>query len=176
MKYGYLRVPQCFTRDQAAEWTSSVWTRLGFDPADKSTWTRERTNMPWHKREPVRSIAPKAWTAICELLGGEDRVAEESSLWSDGLIVNLGTPEWEGKWPHPRDLGHWHVDGDFFVHFLDSKEQGLLVIPLWSDIVEHAGGTMVCPEGIGRIARHLVRSSLIFPLSSSSSSKSSTNP
>ena len=47
--------------------------------------------------------------------------------------------------------------GDFFIHFLDSPEQGLLVIPIFTDIVKDAGGTMICPEGVGRIARHLVR-------------------
>jgi hypothetical protein len=31
--------------------------------------------------------------------------------------------------------------GNFFVHILDSREQALLAIPLFTDIVEHAGGT-----------------------------------
>jgi hypothetical protein len=155
MKYGYLRPKKCFTSDKAALWTSDVWTRFGYSPTDKTTWTRERTNMPSHKKESVETFAPKAWAAICELLGGEDRVAAESATWGDGLIVNLGTDEWEGKWPHPSDLDGWHVDGDFFVHFLDSREQALLVIPLFTDIKKHTGGTMVCPDGIGAIAKHL---------------------
>jgi hypothetical protein len=46
------------------------------------------------------------------------------------------------------------------VHYLDSPEQALLVIPLWSDIVERGGGTVVCSDGIRYIARHLV--SLFF--------------
>ena len=48
------------------------------------------------------------------------------------------------------------MDGDFFVHFLDSREQGLLVIPLFMDIVEHAGGTVICSDAIPAIAKHLV--------------------
>jgi hypothetical protein len=47
-------------------------------------------------------------------------------------------------------------DGDFFVHFLDSPEQALLVIPLWSDIVPKGGGTVICADGIKPIAKHLV--------------------
>lgn len=54
-------------------------------------------------------------------------------------------------------LDGWHNDGDFFVHFLDSPEQALLVIPLWSDIEMKGGGTAVCGEGIKYIAKHLVR-------------------
>jgi hypothetical protein len=53
-------------------------------------------------------------------------------------------------------LDNWHNDGDFFVHFLDSPEQALLVIPLWSDIESKGGGTAVCGDGIKYIAKHLV--------------------
>ena len=42
------------------------------------------------------------------------------------------------------------------MHFLDSPEQALLVIPLWSDVVERGGGTVVCADGIKYIAKHLV--------------------
>ena len=156
MRYGYVRVPECFSREKAAEWTADVWTRLGYSPTDKTTWVSECTWMSEHKEEPVKTFAPKAWAAICELLGGEDRVAEDSATWNDAFIVNLGTPESEGKWPHPSDLSGWHVDGDFFVHFLDSPEQALLVIPLFTDIEDHGGGTMVCTDAIKWIARHLV--------------------
>ena len=164
MQYGYLKLKGVFSREKAAEWTKDVWVRLGFDPNDKSTWTQAKTNMPHHKWEKAQTFAPEAWSAMCELLGGEERVDPNSARWTDGLIVNLGSPEWEGKWPHPADLDNWHVDGDFFMHFLDSPEQGLLVIPVFTDIVEHGGGTMVCPDGIGHIARHLVRPRCIFTL------------
>jgi len=156
MKHGYLRLDNCFPREQAEQWTSTVWTRLGFDPTDKSTWTCERTNMPEHKRVRVADFAPKAWGAICEAVGGEERITEESKSWNDALIVNLGSPEFEGRVTDPKALPGWHVDGDFFIHFLDSPEQGLLVIPLFTDIQGNAGGTAICPEGVGKIARYLV--------------------
>jgi len=155
MKYGYLRISNAFTAEKASEWTSNVWTRLGYSPTDRTTWTKERINMPNHRFEPVRTFSSAAWSAICELLGGEDRIDEASTRWSDGLIVNLGTPEWEGRWETPKELKTWHVDGDFFVHFLDSREQALLVIPIFTEIKPHGGGTMIAPEGIGMIARHL---------------------
>ncbi|KAL3473856.1 hypothetical protein BJX99DRAFT_190399 [Aspergillus californicus] len=155
LSHGYVRVPECFTTEKAAEWTRDVWVRLGYSPTDKSTWEKERINMPRHREESVRTFAPKAWAAICELCGGEDRVSEQSSTWGDGLIVNLGTPEWEGRWPDPKDLDNWHVDGDFFVHFLDSPEQALLVIPLFTEIKPHGGGTMICPDAIPLMAKHL---------------------
>ncbi|KAI0448716.1 hypothetical protein F5B21DRAFT_496619 [Xylaria acuta] len=152
LKHGYLKLTNCFTREQAAEVCEGVWTRLGMSPTDKSTWTKERTNMPSHRTFDVSVFAPRAWSAICELCGGEERVAPESRDWRDSLIVNLGTAEGEGRPTAPRDLPGWHVDGDFFVHYLDSPEQALLVTPLFTDIVPQGGGTVICPPGVGRIA------------------------
>ena len=41
------------------------------------------------------------------------------------------------------------------VHYLDSPEQALLVIPIFSDIKERGGGTFISPDGIPLIARYL---------------------
>lgn len=59
----------------------------------------------------------KAWAAIKDLLGGEERIDSDSSSWGDSFIVNLGTPELEGNNDplDPKKLTNWHVDGDFFV-------------------------------------------------------------
>ncbi|KAF3059304.1 hypothetical protein GL218_04417 [Daldinia childiae] len=152
---GYLKLNNCFTHEQAASVIEGVWTRLGMSPTDKSTWTKEKTNMPSHRTFDCAEFAPKAWHAICELCGGEGRVNPESRHWRDSLIVNLGTAEREGRPVPPKELTNWHVDGDFFVHYLDSPEQALLVIPLFTDIVSEGGGTMICPPAINRVAKHL---------------------
>ena len=60
MDKGYIVIHDAFTKEKAAEWTESVWVRLGFDPNDKKTWTTERTHMPCHRKEPVATFAPKA--------------------------------------------------------------------------------------------------------------------
>lgn len=149
------RISNAFTKAQADTFTANVWTRLNMDPNDRSTWTRLRTNMPWHNTFDASEFAPRAWAAICELCGGEDRVDPESKLWRDSLIVNLGAAEHDGKPVPPQDLPEWHVDGDFFVHYLDSPEQGLLVTPLFTDIVPNGGATFICPEAIPKVAKHL---------------------
>lgn len=117
----------------------------------------ERTNMPHFREFDVSTFAPRAWGGICSLLGGSSRIDSKSSVstWKDSFIVNLGTPEGHNKVVRPQDLDNWHVDGDFFVHYLDSPEQALLVIPLWSDVVEGGGGTMICPRAIEHVARYL---------------------
>ncbi|KAF2685892.1 hypothetical protein K458DRAFT_417079 [Lentithecium fluviatile CBS 122367] len=155
LEHGWIKLSNCFTREQAAEIQSTLWTRLGMDPEDMSTWHTERTNMPWHNTFPVPTFAPKAWSSICHLLGGSSRADPAASTWKDGFIVNLGTPSGYNKVVKPQELTGWHVDGDFFVHYLDSPEQALLVIPLWSDIVPGGGGTVICPRAIDVVARHL---------------------
>jgi hypothetical protein len=99
LKHGFVKISQCFTRAQAADFTSTMWTRLGMDPNDKNTWTEEKTNMPWHHHVPVSEFSPKAWSAICQLLGGEDKISDrmEFRSWSDGFIVNLGRPDYKAE-------------------------------------------------------------------------------
>jgi len=149
------RLEGCFTQEQADTMCKDVWTRLGMSPTDKTTWSRERTNMPSHHEYDCAEFAPRAWAAISEICGGEERISPQSRIWRDSLIVNLGTPEKAGKEIRPQELQGWHVDGDFFVHYLDSPEQGLLVIPLFTDIVPGGGGTMICPEAIPKLAKWL---------------------
>ncbi|KAF7784713.1 hypothetical protein Agabi119p4_878 [Agaricus bisporus var. burnettii] len=157
LEHGYIIIKNAFTREQAADFTSELWTRLGLDPNDKSTWTQERIHMPWLKRVKVADFSPKAWGAITDLLGGEERINVDATGWGDSFIVNLGTEECarQAQSAHPRDLTNWHVDGDFFIHFLDSPEQALLVIPIYSDIAPRGGGTMICPDGIDLVAKYL---------------------
>lgn len=51
-----------------------------------------------------------------ELLGGAERIDQPSGSWGDSFIVNLGTEALEKvDSVDPKDLGNWHVDGDFFV-------------------------------------------------------------
>ncbi len=70
--------------------------------------------------------------------------------------MNFGTPALEGApTVEPPNLDNWHVDGDFFIHFLDSPEQALLVIPIFSDIKPRGGGTYIAPDGIDMIAQYL---------------------
>ncbi|KZM25003.1 uncharacterized protein EKO05_0009455 [Ascochyta rabiei] len=154
---GWLKLSNCFSKEQAAELQSTLWTRLGMDEHDMSTWHTERTNMPHWKKFQVEEFAPRVWSGICGLLGGSHKIDANNavSTWTDGFIVNLGTPEKHNKLVRPQELDNWHVDGDFFVHYLDSPEQALLVIPLWTDIVPGGGGTMICPAAIPHIAKHL---------------------
>ncbi|KAF2846018.1 hypothetical protein T440DRAFT_558483 [Plenodomus tracheiphilus IPT5] len=155
LEHGWLKLSNCFTRGQAEGLQETLWVRLGMEPNNKATWHTERINMPFFNEFSVADFAPKAWAGICHLLGGASRVDSNASTWKDGFIVNLGTPQGHNKVIKPQELSGWHVDGDFFVHYLDSPEQGLLVIPLWTDIAAGGGGTVICPGAIATVAKHL---------------------
>jgi len=47
------------------------------------------------------------------------------------------------------------VDGDSFLHFLDSAEQSLLVVVLFSDIHPKGGGTFIACDSVPLVARYL---------------------
>lgn len=151
---GYVVIHDCFSAKAAAELTETMWTRLGFDPADQSTWAATSVHMPSHQQIDVREFAPKAWEAACDLVGGEDRVALPYS-WGDGFIVNLSEGADRPWAPASPDSGGWHKDGDFFRHFLDSPEQGLLTLVLWTDVVHQGGATFVACDSVGPVARRL---------------------
>ena len=75
--------------------------------------------------------------------------------WSDAFIVNLGIRADEPWQPAGPAIPNWHKDGDFFRHFLDSPEQGLLVFVNWTDVVHHGGPTYISTDSVPVITQHL---------------------
>jgi hypothetical protein len=147
-------IPECFTREFADDWKVRAYERLGYDPNNSETWAQSRHHMKGEQSVEVKELAPKAWATICALMGGEDRV-KQPCRWFDNFIVNFrdGADEpWQS--PKERNTG-WHVDGDWFQHFLDGPEQGLLVLAIWSDIETTGGGTFIACDSIGPVARFL---------------------
>jgi Phytanoyl-CoA dioxygenase (PhyH) len=154
VEHGYVRIPECFTRADAEPWLDEAWVRLGYERDEPSTWVERRVHMPSLRHVEVADFAPKVWGAACQLLGGEDRI-EQPYTWGNGFIANLGIGA-DRPWEPPSAASPgWHKDGDFFRHFLDSPEQGLLTIVLWSDIEERGGGTFIAPDSVAPVARLL---------------------
>lgn len=38
VQHGWIKLSNCFTREQAGDLQKNLWTRLGMDPEDISTW------------------------------------------------------------------------------------------------------------------------------------------
>ncbi len=150
---GHVVLRECFPREVAQEWVARGFTRLGYDLENPATWAEKRIHMPTVQFANVQEFAPQVFQAMGELVGGIERI--EAPRWGDGFICNLGIGAdraWDA--PSPQVKG-WHKDGDFFRHFLNSPEQGLLVIVLWTDIEPQGGGTFVACDSIPFVARFL---------------------
>jgi phytanoyl-CoA dioxygenase PhyH len=154
LRHGFVVLEDCFPREVAEEWTAHAFTRLGCLPDDPATWALPRIHMPGVRRQELLAFAPRAWGAACELLGGEGRVRQPCMV-TDGFIINFRHGAGRSWRPPSAASPGWHKDGDFFRHFLDSPEQGLLTLILWSDIEPRGGGTFIACDSVPVVARYL---------------------
>jgi hypothetical protein len=154
LRRGFVTISGCFSREVAAEWVDQAWRRTGYRRDDPSSWLEKRVHLPDRFRLDARDVAPRAWNAAVELAGGEDRL-QLPWQWSDGLIANLGVGSDRPWQPPSAAVEGWHKDGDFFRHFLDSPEQGLLSLVLWTDMLSKGGGTFVAADSVPVVARFL---------------------
>lgn len=149
---GFIVIEGAIPRELALDWGSRRWADIETDPNDVSTWTQTRHHLPAEQSLSVREHAPKVWKAARELLGP---TWNHDWQWGDGLIFNLGDNS-GADWVAPQDWDKgWHKDGDFFRHFLDSPEQALLTIILWTDIEPRSGGTFLACDSVPIVARYL---------------------
>jgi hypothetical protein len=154
LAYGHVVLRDCFTAEAAAPLVADAYGQLGYDPDDPSTWEKPLSFLSPSSSVPLREFAPKAWAAVCGLVGGEERLSHPDTGIGQWVInFHRGRDEpWQP--PSPAVPG-WHKDGNFFRHFLDSPEQGLLVIPIFSDIAHRGGGTLLAADSVPVVARLL---------------------
>ena len=138
---GYVAIPDCLDPELARQWTDRAYRRLGYDAGAPATWREEIVWLDRHTTAPVREISPRGWGALCDVVGGEERIDPQvyeiesghfttidSFEWSDAFIVNFRRGA-DRPWQAPcAAAGGWHKDGSYFRHFLDSREQALLIV------------------------------------------------
>ena len=166
---GYLVVHDSLERDIAASWIDQAYERLGYSKTDPNTWTKDIVWMDHKNQLPIKEVAPKAWAAILDMVGGEERLETQvmripesghfstinSFEWSDAFIANFHRGSDKPWQPPSPQVGGWHKDGSYFRHFVDSREQALLTVVLWSDMLHQGGGTFIAPDSVRVIARLL---------------------
>lgn len=154
LEQGYVVFPKAIDPDLAKTWVTRAWKRLDYDPQDKATWKQPVIHMPAIEWREMAEVAPHVWGAAQELCGGAERIASSFKI-GDSFIVNLTSGEGKAWIPPSAAQPGWHKDGDFFRHFLDSPEQGLLTLILWSDIQHKGGATYIAPDSVGIISKYL---------------------
>jgi hypothetical protein len=154
VEHGFVIVKDCIDRAVMKEWVDRSWARNGYDPQHRATWREGKIHMPNREFRRVGEIAPRALAAMRELVGGVARISDDLK-WGDGFVANYRLGDDQPWLPPSPEITGWHKDGDFFLHFLDSPEQGLLSIVLWDDVVARGGGTFIACDSVGVIARFL---------------------
>ena len=56
IEHGYVLVKGCLDPALARDWTAEAYTRLGYDPADRSTWTKDIVWMDRKNIAPIKDI------------------------------------------------------------------------------------------------------------------------
>ena len=157
LKNGWINVENTMNRELVDQWMDDLWIRLGMDENDKSTWRTEYQHLPRHREVPASEFCPEAWAKMVEISGGgikvePERVDESRETWyGDAFIVNLGTAEKASPdyvEIEPQNKEGWHIDNDFFRHFLDSQYIALTILLCFSDIPENGGGTILCEDAL----------------------------
>lgn len=167
LQEGFLKISSGLSTELMQSWTAAALERVGYGTtqqcAEPIIW------MNHHHQAPIAEIAPAAWEALCEIVGGEERIETEilgiesqhftqinSWIWSDAFIVNfsLGADQ---PWRKPQAEGfNWHKDGSYFRHFCDSREQALLLVLFWSDVETQGGGTFIAADSPVHVAQKLL--------------------
>ncbi|KAG7398625.1 hypothetical protein PHYBOEH_010780 [Phytophthora boehmeriae] len=150
---GFVLLPQAFAAPTAKDCRRLIWSRLSSDgiTKDPSTWV-ERQGIPemyTAEDNPVwgEVLTPRLKRALDQICG-QDRWEEFGLGWWMITFPDQAEPPWGAA-------GKWHVDGASYQHHVDSKESGLLMIFLFSDIAPGEGGTAVSVGSHKWVARLL---------------------
>jgi hypothetical protein len=124
-----------------------------FSPDDPKTWTWGRIDLLGPESLDVEAFAPDAWAAICDLLGGPERIQTRS--WGQYLILNLcdGSPYGNDQ-PAPHSSG-WHIDDPNPVTRLDQIRNGLVCIALFDRLLPSSGNTWLALDSVPLVSREL---------------------
>jgi hypothetical protein len=148
-------VENALDRDFCEQVVGEYLARIGVDEEQRTTWPQGWHNLPATTAYPLEQVAPTAAEALFELVGPPQSLKFYGI--PDNLIINFPDPEAAWWPPEAKDahLAGWHKDGDWFRHFLDSPEQGMLGIVFWRDVTERQGATYVLSDSIEPVARVL---------------------
>ncbi|MCA9716228.1 MAG: hypothetical protein KC468_16220, partial [Myxococcales bacterium] len=171
---GYVTIRDGFARARAQAWVDDSiqrvrddparWVKMylpgdpsrdlrGFDPARPETWTWARMDVEGRLRAPIAEFAPRVWGAICDLLGGPERVRTRE--WTNYFAVNVKGGEGRPWAPPTLDAPSWHFDDPSVDTRFETYRHGLIVLSYFSDVAPRGGGTYVAPESVAIAAREL---------------------
>jgi hypothetical protein len=148
---GYVVLRDAFPAHVAAGVREALWRRLKLSPNEPTAWQKAVIHLQEDFSDPPFSQAftERLYGAYDDVVG-EGRYRRHTALgWWPIAFPGFEAPPWQAP------VGGWHVDGIQFHHHIDSRDQGLLPIFLFSDIGPGDGGTAVDAGSHLRTARIL---------------------
>jgi hypothetical protein len=158
MELGWVKLEEAFSRENALACQDFVWGKLkekGVLKEDRSTWTQPMMWVQESYRSPEfdKCNSQRLADAIEDLIG-EGRWADKRVYGKDEITGTWGwwpvNFSYGGHQPWSIPAKGWHWDGIHFRHFVDSPEQGLLCLCIFSEVGKHGGGTLVA-EGTHKV-------------------------
>ena len=153
VQHGYVAVPGCLDPGLAQRWTDLAYRRLGYDPDDPATWSEEIVWMDRHSTAPVKEISPRGWGALCDVVGGKERVDPhvyeiesqhfttiDALEWSDAFIVNFRRGA-DQPWQAPPDIPAGTRTAATSATSWTAASH--LTVLLWSEVAPRGGGTFI---------------------------------
>jgi hypothetical protein len=142
-------------RGDPATWSGTPYVRTGGDPQTHIMARRgdvaAQVLLPDNPVHLLSDVAPRALGAQLDMVRGNVAPATVRELELPGTCaVNLCRPV--DAQPLGAASPGWHKDGWQYRHFLDSPEQGLLLMYFFSDILPGGGGTQVALDSIKLVA------------------------
>lgn len=154
---GWVKLEQAFSEEDALAAQDYVWRQLslrGYMKDDPSTWTSPLVHIKenYASEEFDRCNTQKFQDAIEDLIG-EGRWALKKSVVMWGWWPVSFSEGADKPWDVPYE--GWHYDGQHFRHYINSSEQGLLCISLFSEIKPFGGGTLIAEGSHNIVAKVL---------------------
>jgi hypothetical protein len=173
IELGYIRLKEAYPRQAALEAQDFLWDRVveqypeyGLKKDDPETW-----------QAVLEKDASGTWPTIHlrEFYNGPLFKACETQRLAGAIEDLIGVGRWAlknephnwGWWPINFAVGAaqpwtvassgWHWDGMGRQHFVNSPEQGLLVLPCFSDVASRGGGTLIATGSHKIVSRYLSR-------------------
>ena len=156
-KDGFLKLEAAFPREAALTAQDFLWERravLGVRKDDRATWTKPMVHIKEAYTDSAFQICQtERLTGAIEDLLGAGRWADKDKpahwgWWPVNFAVGADKP-----WTVPT--GGWHWDGIHFKHTVDAPDQGLLLLPMFSETGPQGGGTLVAAGSHRLVARLL---------------------
>ena len=158
-KYGYCILKNVFNEEIGLKCQQRLWEEMKqYDQNDQSTWIDKKFQLSkiYYDEKPFDDIFNERLCKSIDQICGINNVEKFGAGWF--TITFPGHYQSNESW---NIDGHFHIDGTGFIHYPYSKEIGLILLILLSNIEDKGGGTAIAESshilGIKKLIENGIR-------------------